>query len=227
VRDRLGRSVLLMAIDAGSEWLAREMVESGADVNAVDDKGRHPLVVAIESREDFDWLSRMMVAKGANLTVRDRLGRSVLLMAIDAGSEWLAREMVESGADVNAVDDKGRHPLVVATESKEDFNRLLRMMVKSANPEVLGWNLNANTAPLETDTFSIAQASSGFGPITFNGILPSNTNMTISRSDGTIQVIAASHPVIARNVSIGNRSSHFIGNSEEGLLEFLRLRRGH
>ncbi|OBT60014.1 hypothetical protein VE03_10477 [Pseudogymnoascus sp. 23342-1-I1] len=101
--------------------------KSPADVNAVDDESRHPLIVAIDS--GFDELARTMVRNGADLTARDRRGRSALLMAIDKRFDELARLMVGNGAELDAVDHDGRHPLVVAIDS--GFDELARTMVRN------------------------------------------------------------------------------------------------
>lgn len=79
------------------------LIEAGADVNAADESGITPLMVAIESGNISTI--KMLLSKGASINAQDTLGRTALMFAVQGISKKPDVEIIDlllkSGANVN------------------------------------------------------------------------------------------------------------------------------
>ena len=99
-----------MAAEGSNVEEARALLNAGASVNAVDDRGRTPLHLA-EARHagSFD-LDRLLIEGGAKLGARDVTGRTPLHAVCDTDQEWAVKAaelFVCRGADADARDAFG------------------------------------------------------------------------------------------------------------------------
>lgn len=115
-RDALnGR--LAEAVKNGDAAEVRRLLAAGADMEARDDIGRTPLILAA-------WLGDAVTAKalvgaGADVNAKDEHGRTPLILAAWSGSAEIANLLVGAGADLNARTHDGRTALVEAAEHGE------------------------------------------------------------------------------------------------------------
>ncbi|KAG5186246.1 hypothetical protein JKP88DRAFT_309662 [Tribonema minus] len=102
---------------AASRGLGRDaavaaLVEAGANLAALDDRGRTPLLAAAEIGAAVT--AKALVAAGAELEARDSQGRSALYIAAEDNYDGLAAALLQLGADVEARNADGRTPLHAA-----------------------------------------------------------------------------------------------------------------
>ena len=94
---------LFMYADVGDYSRMRDALDSGADVNARDERGNTALLYAAElcSVE----MANMLLERGANVNARDERGNTALMVAIEGhiGSEEMVDMFLGAGADVNMV----------------------------------------------------------------------------------------------------------------------------
>jgi ankyrin repeat protein len=119
---------LIMAIMKGDVNKAKQLVESGADVNAVLDE-RTPLHVAYLYRDSinnpFDLIDYLL-RKGADINAGDCSGTTVLIMSVmDNEPLWISYFM-SKGADPNVKDNFGDTAFTIARRDYEDIVKLLK-----------------------------------------------------------------------------------------------------
>jgi ankyrin repeat protein len=124
-KDKYGTSALHFACHEGFVSVIRRLVEMGADINALDNNGSTPLVIAcISGHEAAAFLLLHLGADGK--TWKDGDGRSALYWACMEGLVSVIRRLVDMGADINQQDNDGITPLIWACESgKEAMAHLL------------------------------------------------------------------------------------------------------
>ena len=124
---------LLLAVEKGSERMARILLEKNADVNAVDALGRPLLYSAIfHGREN---VTRLLLEKNVDIGFQDEFGRTPLHWAICIGSENIARLLLEKSADVNIVDNHVGSPLFLALSVFNYYDsrssRIIRLLLQN------------------------------------------------------------------------------------------------
>ena len=91
-------------------FLAKQLLENGADVNAKDEDGNTPLRITV--RENAPHLAKLLINNGADVNVKDPLrGEGLLHDAAGSNATETAAILLENGADVNAKDERGKTPL--------------------------------------------------------------------------------------------------------------------
>ena len=108
--ERTGYTQLLVACLFGDVYppLAARHLDSGADLDRTDDKGRTPLLVACwQGHVDA---ARVLLENGARRSTAIRTSR-LLFVACEEGHVDAARLLLEKGAEVESVDKYGQTPL--------------------------------------------------------------------------------------------------------------------
>jgi hypothetical protein len=104
---------LLTAVNAGNAEGARALAMRGADVNAVDEAGQTPLLLAV--RQGSQELVGLFMEKGAKPNISEaRTGKAALHEAALRGYSGVVQTLLASGADKNAKDKDGRTALSYA-----------------------------------------------------------------------------------------------------------------
>ncbi|XP_063923717.1 uncharacterized protein LOC135137883 isoform X1 [Zophobas morio] len=109
------RTPLYVAAESGQRKLAKYLMESGAEINRVDDDGCTPLFAA--SRNDHVKTVECLVKCGAQINRADNVGRTPLFAASLKGQEKMVENLVKCGAAINCVDKYGWTPLYAASRN--------------------------------------------------------------------------------------------------------------
>jgi TIR domain/Ankyrin repeats (3 copies) len=104
---------LLNASGGGDTAAVTRLLSQGADVEARNNQGDSPLLMAARSKK-LD-AAKLLIARGANLEDKDNQGDTPLIAACTVGSPELAQLLVDKGADINARDEIGATPLMYAS----------------------------------------------------------------------------------------------------------------
>lgn len=103
---------IIEAISAGDIRLLEQLVQQGADVNAMTDGGGLPLIEAV--RRNLNDMVVALLKTGAQVELRDKEGWTALTMAAFIGGIDIVRQLIQNGADIHAADGHGWTPLTWA-----------------------------------------------------------------------------------------------------------------
>ena len=99
-RNRLGETVLVIALKDNRPTLARQMIDAGADVNQAAVNGVTPLMAAAHAGQTE--ISSLLM-KGADVNAVDRLQKNAMTYAAGQGQTDIVVLLLQAGVDVNAV----------------------------------------------------------------------------------------------------------------------------
>ena len=105
-RSEGGFTTLHFAAAIDDAAAVRVLIEAGADVDARNDAGFTPLMVAAEKKVDTGIVSGLIKA-GADVDVRNDRGATALMAAAGNENAAAVRTLIEAGADVDARSNSG------------------------------------------------------------------------------------------------------------------------
>ena len=117
-----GKTPLHLAADKGQLDTVKELVATGADVNARNNEGYTPLHLAT-NKGQLDTVKEL-VATGADVNARNNEGYTPLHRVAWSGPVEVVKILAATGADVNANDNLGRTPLDYAGKAGATYNVL-------------------------------------------------------------------------------------------------------
>jgi ankyrin repeat protein len=100
-RNRLGETVLLIALKTDRPALARQMIDAGTDVNQAAVNGVTPLMAAAHAGQTE--IVRLLLAKDANVKAEDQLKKTAMIYAAGQGQTDVVLLLLKSGVDPNAI----------------------------------------------------------------------------------------------------------------------------
>ena len=109
--DSSGRTPLILACSKNDQ-LAHILIESGADVHAISDKGISALHFA--AKNGFVDIARLLLESGLPVDKQDALSQTALFGAIDGDKIEMIDYLVSQGAYLDHVDFRGQTPLLTA-----------------------------------------------------------------------------------------------------------------
>ena len=86
--------------------VARLLIDSGADVNALNNAGNTPLHKCHNIN-----IAKILIDSGADVNAKDRYGWTALHYYADVGDVGIAKLLTNAGGDVNAKNIEGATPL--------------------------------------------------------------------------------------------------------------------
>lgn len=107
VKVNFDSSLIICAIQHGSQEIARILIESGADVNAESYYGRRPLHLAVTNGQ-LD-IVRLLLDRGADINAASIHDGTPLQLAAKKGQEEMVRLLLDRGDDIKG--KSGREPL--------------------------------------------------------------------------------------------------------------------
>ena len=112
--------------------MTKDLVEHGADIEAVNDDGLTPLMY--HAKWFHDDIVKYLLSLGANNKAKDKTGKTALHYATELE---MTKDLVEHGADIEVVNNKGETPLF--SKSKEGEVDIVKYLLS------VGANKNAKT----------------------------------------------------------------------------------
>ena len=112
--------------------LVKALLKRGDDVNAVDDNGRTPLMLAISEMYNFEVFEvvKALLQHGANVNAADNAGQTPLMFAVNKKYNFeVVEALLKRGANVNATDNAGQTPLMFAL-SIDDNDHVVETLLK-------------------------------------------------------------------------------------------------
>ncbi|KAJ6662578.1 hypothetical protein lerEdw1_011715 [Lerista edwardsae] len=105
-------SALFKAIQKDLQGIVAALIESGADINALNDMQYTPLLVACEMGKTES--AKILLEKGANLKDKTPNLSSALHLAVQGGASSIVKILLHQGIDPNAAGQGNQTPLHVA-----------------------------------------------------------------------------------------------------------------
>lgn len=93
------------AVEKNDYELIEDLIEQGADINAVDEDYYTPLRKAMESDDIHRWnkeVIKLLIEKGADVNFNGIDGSTPLYRAVIGGCHETAKLLIAHGADINA-----------------------------------------------------------------------------------------------------------------------------
>ena len=130
IKEEATKELLSVASDANMNDVFR-LIQNGANVNAVDEYGWTPLMLAVAY--NYNLVSKadtslILIGCGADVNAVDRNGWTPLMLASWNNRGYIARTLADLGADVDMKDKKGRK-----ARDYEDRNDDRNELVKEIN----------------------------------------------------------------------------------------------
>jgi ankyrin repeat protein len=115
-----------------------QLIQEGANVNAVNNYGKTPLMLAVSNSNPE--ITRVLIKYGANVNSVDTAEWTPLIFAVSLNSNpEVLQVLIENGADVNAVNKHGSTVLMKAAFKRNSNPDVLRVLIEN------GANINAVT----------------------------------------------------------------------------------
>lgn len=124
IKSNDGATALILACGC-SEDIAKQLLEKGADIHALTDKGNGVFtqcaIVGLRRETVSYKFAEYLLAQGADIdeanTTSWYKGYTPLFWAVSSGDDKLVSFLVKNGANVNAIAVEGKTPLSIATEA--------------------------------------------------------------------------------------------------------------
>jgi hypothetical protein len=116
--------------------IARFLVQRGANVNAADEEGHSPLMIA--ARTGVAPNVELVLKSGANANAANRWGTTALMQACRSWNISAAKALLDAGADPDANDVLGKRALSYAKEKGVPPPFLVRLLKGESSNQIAG-----------------------------------------------------------------------------------------
>ena len=114
IKNSADETPLAVALGKGFTLLAKQMIQSGSDVNVSDGSGMSLLLKAI--RDNNLAAASFLLSNGADINTRSPQGMTPLELAVREGAETIVEKLCGAGADMTS-SSSGEPPLWLALEA--------------------------------------------------------------------------------------------------------------
>ncbi|KAL6904129.1 hypothetical protein GGI43DRAFT_311542 [Trichoderma evansii] len=111
--DDTGPTALVLAVASGHKDMASFLIQHGANIEAVDENRRTPLLIAAEDYHGLG-LAELFLYQGSCVNATDNSGRTPLMAAARSGSWAVVKILLNRGVQVDSKDKEGRTALMDA-----------------------------------------------------------------------------------------------------------------
>ncbi|TRY84542.1 hypothetical protein DNTS_001299 [Danionella cerebrum] len=209
IRNYEGLAPLHLAVQNGNKKLSRLLLDSGAEINAGDNKsGRTPLVHAVENHS-LEMVI-FLIERGCDVNAQSYSGNTALHSASGRGHIEVIRVLLKNGADSSLKNNHNDTAIMVAKNKK--VSDVLRGKGVRSFPENPRSNSNGSLSPgSSTHLTPIFQCSAPPSPLT--PVLPRSQSMEsitecqspLNRSEKTVLQML---PQTLHNVAADSRASY-------------------
>jgi len=142
VTNHIGQTPLHLATSCNIHLAVQKLLRRGANVNAIDDRGRSPLheFAAIQSSPSLEVLETLVEA-GANTHLRDSMGYSALHLAVGVGNRPLVERLWGRTLAISVDSDAGVYFLNTAANLKNSPTEMASIMCRMFPEDVVYRNL--------------------------------------------------------------------------------------
>lgn len=108
---------LFKAVERGNIFKVETLLESGADINCVNEEGLTPLFIAVGNNNTE--MASFLLMNGANANAKDITLRSVLHKAVEVNSPELVEILLEAGAVSSCRDEMGKSVMELVLDMRD------------------------------------------------------------------------------------------------------------
>ncbi|XP_051575962.1 B-cell lymphoma 3 protein homolog isoform X2 [Myxocyprinus asiaticus] len=117
IRNYEGLTPLHLAVQNGDKKLAKILLDSGAEINAGDNKsGRSPLIHAVENNSND--MVNLLIESGCDVNAQSYSGNTALHSACGRGQIEIVRMLLKNGADSSVKNNHNDTAIMVAKNKK-------------------------------------------------------------------------------------------------------------
>jgi len=132
IRNNLQGTPLHAALENSDSKNAKEFIERGADVNAINSNGNTPVLIAANSCPEVIY---DLVKKNALLDKPNAQGITSLHVLLKKKNIHLAQSFINAGVNVNAQDENGISPLMIAAQN--DLSEIFILLLQKGADHTL------------------------------------------------------------------------------------------
>ena len=117
LKNSADETPLALALNKGYNHLAKQMIQSGSDVNVADGSGMSLLLKAIHDKNLS--AATFLLSNGADINTRSPQGMTPLELAVREGAETIVEKLCGAGADMSS-SSNGEPPLWISLEQENE-----------------------------------------------------------------------------------------------------------
>ncbi|MDC0932726.1 hypothetical protein OAR97_02655 [Arcobacteraceae bacterium] len=137
-KDEYGRSILQNVIVSGNFMMAKALIKGGANINTLDNKGKHIVYDAL-SFGDHSFVRHLLTYDGIELNDIDKDGNTLMQHPQIEQDDTLAKDLLIAGADPTILNSKGESYLYKTALRGSEVHPIIDIALSH------GANVNAQT----------------------------------------------------------------------------------